>query len=334
VYFSEDTYIGWVQNSTLVEIATLDSKLGLVFYLFNNRPDPAQYVVRESQRCLVCHDSNGTMGGGVPLLLAHSSVYSLNYDNLLNVTGDYNTSDTTPVQDRWGGWYVSGEHGDQPHLGNLLLPDKADLVRLDAFRRGNLRTLADQDLFDTSPYLAATSDIVALMVMEHQLTVQNQLTYVKFKAPAVLERVGHGEARNAMTWDALPERARLALTHMLDNLVDDLLLVDAAQFEDEIHGSPEFVAWFQAQGPSDDQGRSLRDLDLKRNLFAWPLSYLVYSPAMANLPGYARDYVFRQITAKLSNPRLSSRQWTRQWSARQRQTALAILNSTLASQSP
>ena len=26
----------------------------------------------------------------------------------------------SPLTDRWGGWYVTGTHGDQAHRGNLI----------------------------------------------------------------------------------------------------------------------------------------------------------------------------------------------------------------------
>jgi hypothetical protein len=38
-----------------------------------------------------------------------------------------NTVDhTTPLDDRWGGWYVTGKHGDQNHLRNLVIRGRDD----------------------------------------------------------------------------------------------------------------------------------------------------------------------------------------------------------------
>ena len=324
VYFSDTTYVGWVQGTDIVEIATMDAKLGLVFYTFDNTREPLHYFNRETQRCLVCHDSNGTMGGGTPLLLAHSSVYSVDSDNLLNVTGEENTTDRTPVRDRWGGWYVTGQHGKQVHLGNLQLADKGELARLDSFRVGNVDTLEGGRWFDTAPYKEATSDIVALMVFEHQLTVQNQISYVKFKAPAVLERLGYPQITASARWDSLPERARQALARMLDKLVDGLLLRESAPLEDAIAGNAEFTHWFQAQGPRDSKGRSLHSLDLKHQLFTYPLSYLVYSRDMDTLPRYARDYVWQSLLSALKNQDRGRSAWS---VARQRE-ALEILTET------
>lgn len=297
LFFNDETYIGFVQKSTIVEIATMDAEKGLVFYVFNNSRQAREQFERASQGCLVCHDSQGAMGGGVPIHMALSSIYTESNRNIKSVSGPDMVTDRTPLADRWGGWYVSGWNGSQPHLGNIRLPDPGDLSQLDEAMKGNgnLVTLEGAGLLDVSPYPRPTSDMVALLVLEHQLTVQNELTYVLFKAPAVLSRLGLSEAGDVATWDALPERARDVLARMLDDLVDAMLFVDAAEYEDRIAGLREYEDWFQAQGPKDGQGRSLRDLDLGRGLLEHPLSYLIHSDTFDGLPSFARDYVFARL---------------------------------------
>jgi hypothetical protein len=214
IYFNDDTYIGFVQNSTIIEVTTMDSKLGAVFYVFTNKRNEPEPFEREHQRCLVCHDSSGTAVGGVPLLMAMSSIYSTSNQTLREVSGD-----KMPIAKRWGGWYVSGLHGKQTHLGNFRLPNAAALNDLDDYLLGNVTDLASAQLLNTVPYPANTSDIVALMLLEHQLTVQNQITYVKFKAPAVLNRLKLPEATSAESWQAVPPTAQKVLMRMLDELV-------------------------------------------------------------------------------------------------------------------
>lgn len=299
VYFNDRTWIGFVQDSTIIEITTMDDKLGAVFYVFNNTRDPGPGVERLNQRCLVCHDSNGTMGGGIPLLLARSGLYDFGGNQLQDLSGINNTTDQTPFAERWGGWFVTGQHGSQPHLGNVRLANAGELVQVEQHKLGNLDTLAGQNLFDTAPYTRDTSDLVALMVLEHQLTVLNQLMYVKFKAPAVLARAKMPDAIQAPTWDALPERAQRTLKRMLDKLVLLLLMQDAITLAEPISGNAGFQAWFEAQGPRDAQGRSLRELDLDTRLFRYPLSYIAQSRELAMLPAYARDYVWRELAAVL-----------------------------------
>ncbi|MGA0805346.1 MAG: hypothetical protein ACO3PV_02370, partial [Pseudohongiellaceae bacterium] len=171
IYFNDDTWIGYVQDSDIVEVTVLDAKLGPVFYVFHNRRNSTEPFERLNHKCLVCHDSNGTMGGGIPLLLARSALYDSGSNQLKDFSGIGNTTDQTPFAERWGGWFVTGQHGSQTHLGNLQLPDAAAVEQVEQHLRGNLDTLAGQGLFDTAAYARATSDIVALMVLEHQLTV-------------------------------------------------------------------------------------------------------------------------------------------------------------------
>ena len=35
--------------------------------------------------------------------------------------GSHTVDQTTPWERRFGGWYVTGKHGDKQHLGNLVI---------------------------------------------------------------------------------------------------------------------------------------------------------------------------------------------------------------------
>ena len=325
VFFNDDTYIGWVQHSTIVEVLTIDARLGSVFYIFHNAAKGMGFEA-SSQRCIVCHDSTGATGGGIPLVMARSSIYNMNDINLREVSGIGNVNDRTPISERWGGWYVSGLHGEQTHLGNIRLQSAEELPRLNAFLKGNMATLEGQHLFDTSPYPTPTSDIVALMTLEHQLAIQNQLTYIKFKAPAVLMRNKLDSSIEATKWAEIPQQGQRALTRMLDELVSWMLFKEAAVFDAPIEGSAGFRDSFLARGPRDGAGRSLRDFDLQTRLFRYPLSYLIYSEAFDALPAYASDYVYQKLAGVLegrdNDPRFAY------LTAAQRQDTLAILRDT------
>ena len=130
LFYNDDTYVGLVQNSHIVEVATIDEKLGIVFYTFDNTQGTTKYFQRANQTCLVCHDSHGTSGSGVPMLRALSVVYSAAGIPLETVSGNGNVGDQTPLRDRWGGWYVTGRHGVQPHLGNMTLDDRDERVKV------------------------------------------------------------------------------------------------------------------------------------------------------------------------------------------------------------
>lgn len=326
LFFNDNTYMGLVQNSDIVEAVTVDDKLGLVFYTFDNTKGSTKYFERTNQTCLVCHDSQGTSGYGVPMLMALSSVYSVEDVPLKSFSGTGIVGDRTPIEDRWGGWYVTGRHGVQPHLGNLMLDDPAELESLDDYRVWNLRTLKGAGYFDTSRYPRDTSDIVALMLLEHQITVENPIVYIKFKAPSVLRRGGMEDFLGAQSWDELPDAAAQSLRPMMDRLVERLVLLGAADTASRISGSQAFVDAFTARGPKDGKGRSLRDLDLETRLLRYPLSYLIYSDSFETMPAYAKDYVYRQLAVYLEGGDLFAGR--SQYSREDRRAALEILAAT------
>ena len=73
VYFNDDTYVGFVQNSPLIEITAIDADKGAVFYGFENRTEYPPGFTREGGRCLTCHDTYAMSGGGVPRVRVLSS---------------------------------------------------------------------------------------------------------------------------------------------------------------------------------------------------------------------------------------------------------------------
>src|SRR5262249_3244758 len=136
--------------------------------------------------------------------------------------------------------------------------------------------------------------IVALLVLEHQVYIKDLITRLSFKSRSVPLRQ-LGEIPVARTWAELPPAAQKLLRPMLEGLVRALLFVHEAPIDGPVIGASGFDAWFQKQGPHDRQGRSLRQLDLSTRLFRYPLSYVIYSDAFDDLPGFAQDYVYRRI---------------------------------------
>jgi hypothetical protein len=72
IYFDDDTYVAWVQQSGILEIVTMDADRGPVFYTPSAADSSAQ-PARETLRCLTCHDIFAEMGGGVPHFLFEST---------------------------------------------------------------------------------------------------------------------------------------------------------------------------------------------------------------------------------------------------------------------
>jgi hypothetical protein len=300
IYFNEDAYVAWTTGTKFLELMAMDAKLGPVFYLLQNGPDEGKHFDREINRCLTCHDTFSNMGGGVPQFRFMSTLVNRNGEAL---TDDLSieTTDQTPLQERWGGWYVTGHQGKFNHLGNIQMDSARDLPKIDHFKRGNLDNL--DGLFDTHPYLTNKSDIVALIVFEHQTNVEDLITRLNFKARTLVDRDAPGS--NPASWDSLDEHTQKIVKSLMEPLIRTLLFVDAAGAPDPIASGSGFDKWFQAQGARDAKGRSLRQLDLRTRLFKYPLSYMIYSRGFRGLPPYCKDYLYRRISNILRGRDLS-----------------------------
>jgi hypothetical protein len=290
IYFNDEVYVGWVQEGGPIELGAMDAELGPVFYTLENSATAPETFVREIVSCLPCHDSFSNSGGGVPRFLLISS-YVDRMGMQLTHEGRIVTTDQTPIRLRWGGWYVTGRLGEQKHLGNLLIRNVEQLTDLDALRPGDLDAL--DGLFDTTNYLRNTSDVVALMVLQHQTDVQSLISRVNFEAR---QAIANGE-----------EAPSEALTTYMEELLDGLFCIGAAELSEPIEGGSGFDEWFQAQGPHDSAGRSLRELDLETRLFRYPLSYVIYSEAFDALPEMARRYLVRRVDEILAGEDSSGR---------------------------
>ena len=312
LYFNDDTSIGWENGAPLIEVMTVDSDLGIVFYAFPNRAEGAQRFDREGGRCLNCHDRYGMMGGGTPIFVETSTLSDVN-GLILKPDDIVAVDDRTPIAQRWAGWYVTGRSGKQTHLGNIQAHNVGDLAKLDQVKRANLDTL--DSLFDTHPYITDKSDIVALLVLEHESTVYNLITRLRFKLSTIPEQ----EAERT------PQQTRM-IQGLSEKLVQSLVFIGAAPLGDAVNGSSGFDSWFQAQGPRDSNGHSLRELDLRNRVFKYPLSFLIYSAAFDGLPQPTRAYVYQRLNAVLSGQDVS-----RVYAglpAAEKKTALEILRAT------
>jgi hypothetical protein len=290
LYFSDDTYIGYCREGDVLEVAAVDQDLGAVFYTLDQTDDRSPRITRQADNCLICHASSSTKG--VPGLVVRS-VYSDPAGFPILSSGTYRTDQTSPLSQRWGGWYVTGTHGNQKHLGNLIVRDKREPEQVDNAAGQNITDLASH--FDTSHYLTPHSDIVALMVLEHQADAHNYITQANFATRQALhyEQTLNRELGKPADehWDSTKSRIKSAC----EPLVEYLLFHDETPLTHKIAGTSRFAEEFPLHGPRDKQGRSLRDLDLTRRMFRYPCSYLVYSPHFSALPKEAKDYVFRRM---------------------------------------
>jgi hypothetical protein len=295
IYFSDDVYVGFCQSGEVLEISAVDPKLGAVFYSLDQRQMDRPQIVRRTDNCLVCHSSSRVEG--VPGHVIRS-LYVDNSGQPLLSGGSRTVDHTTPIDQRWGGWYVTGTHGTQKHLGNLTVKGRDFVEPVDNSEGHNLVDLE----FRINPdrYLTAHSDIVALMVLEHQAFVHNRLTRANFDTRQAL-------AYEATINDAMDKPAGSELESTTrrikstgDRLVQALLFTDEAPLTAPIKGTSGYAEQFASSGPRDKQGRSLRDLDMTTRMFKYPCSYLIYSKSFDGLPSQSRDYVLQRLWDVLS----------------------------------
>ena len=295
VYFSDDVYIGWVQEGEVVEVASVDPEQGTIFYSLSQQKSPHPRFVRDRGQCLTCHASSRTLG--VPGLLIRS-VFPDRRGHPMLGTRTYSTDYRSPLSQRWGGWYVSGTHGKQRHMGNVISTNRRRPEQIDVEAGANITRLSK--LVNVSPYLSPHSDIVALMVLEDQSRVQDLIIRAGF------------EARIAVAYDEMMNKAfKRPASHRTDStdrriksvserLLEGLLFVDEYKLQAPIRGTSGFAKEFSARGLRDSQGRSLRMFDLSRRLMKYPCSYLIYSASFDNLPAVIKDRVYSRLLEVLT----------------------------------
>lgn len=299
VYFNDEAYVGFVQNMPLLELAAADDELGMVYYTIDNRQAPKKQFDREGGRCLTCHDTYSMMGGGVPRVVVLSALIDGPNNPPGRDTSD-DVNDQYPIDKRWGGWYVTGLTGTQRHLGALPTDNDPYLVGKTEAQRFNIKDV--DGLINSKPYITNKSDVVALMVLEHQTNIQNLFTRASFKVRTVMSRNGATTSPTGAaprTWEEMTDRGQVMMKAMIEPLVRAMLMVDAVPLASPMQGTAGYEQWFQAQGPKDSQGRSLRELDLKSRVFRYPMSFMVHSKGFDALPGYVKEYVYRRFAEVL-----------------------------------
>ncbi len=286
LYFNDDTYVGWVQGSDIIELGATDDKQGAVFYTLEPNSDDQPRVLRDQGQCLICHASSRTQG--VPGFLVRS-VYSTPAGRFVTGTPTYITDHTSPFEERWGGWYVTGKHGAMRHLGNVLCVDENRPGWIDPEEGDNLSVLPDR--VRPSSYLQPTSDLVALMVLEHQTQMHNWLTRASYEArTAAYQDRGINEALGRPL-DFESESTGRRIASIGEKLVRYMLMVDEFQLTSPVSGQSCFASEFSKRGPRDSKGRSMYELDLQKRLFKYPCSFLVYSEQFDQLPERMLTYI-------------------------------------------
>ncbi len=284
IYFNDDVYLGWSYGG-IFELTVNDPKLGLTFYEL----DPFKVRIKRSKDCLSCH--GGSRTSYWPGVLVRS-VFPHPDGHPMTQAGGFVIGHDSPMEKRWGGWYVTGKHGDVRHMGNEIAKLHGNDASIDTEAGANVTDLGKK--FDTSMHLRPDSDIVALMVLEHQCEMHNRLSRSMLR---VRKWADYQKNIYKALGEPEPDEPSGTLLTVLNGARDDL--VEYLLFKDEIslpdggiEGTGDFEKAFGKNRKADAEGRSLRDFDLKTRLFKYRCSYMIYSEAFENLPPVLKRAVY------------------------------------------
>jgi hypothetical protein len=237
LYFNDEVYVGWVPGGA-IELAAMDPAVGPVFFLLERpappvvhaagQTAPGKAVVIRDQECLSCHA--GPMTGNVPGYMIRS-VYPDAQGNPILTAGTKLTGHHSPIEQRWGGWYVTGSHDPMRHLGNALARETPQGADLDMEAGANATSLAKY--FDVTRYPLDQSDIVALMVLEHQVNLQTMMTQAHYAVKSALYREDAMRREMPDAGPNLGDSTRRIITHEAVRLIKNMLFADEAPLASE-----------------------------------------------------------------------------------------------------
>ena len=296
LYFNESVYLGWMPNGR-IEIASFDPELGPIFYFQRELDDASSPLLARSRSCLGCHAGDAT--NFLPGSLGRS-VYPDKSGRSLRSIDDYRRSGHhIPLHDRYGGWFVSGNHGAMRHMGNAIASREGGKITIDREQFANLEKL--DRFFSTEAYPAPGSDIAALLVFDHQVTMHHRLVEAAYRARQSL----FDSKLDPKETDASKLSKGRSIDEFLegrDKVVDYLLFRDETPIP-KVSCDPAFQRAFSANRIADSRKRSLKDLRLDGRIFENRCSYMIYSPTFDQFPPMLKGAIYARIHEILTSPK-------------------------------
>lgn len=275
IYFRDDAAVGAVHDGKLLEFLVNDRSGQLAFYTMDVAKADKPRFVREDATCAACHGFANRYALG--WIVANITATSDGTPQFADPGKPFDfTEQDKPFENRWGGWYVTGTSGAMHHRGNVTAEDPLRPFDLPEDKGLNITDLSGK--FDPAQTLKPTSDIVALMTLEHQTGFSNRIAVLNVRYPT----------ESAATTDKL-----------IDELVSYMTFADEVPLPAPVKGNSAFTEVFAKKGPRDPKGRSLRDFDLQTRLFRHPLSYMVYSTAFDSLNPAAKARLWQKLHGAL-----------------------------------
>jgi hypothetical protein len=305
IYFSEDIYVGYIPGGRL-EIVGVDPELGAIFYIFDIPRNGDAIRYERSERCMNCHAGEDT--GYIPGLVAKSVIPGPGGGSL-DAFRIAQSGHGIPLTDRFGGWHVTGKFNLTNHWGNLT----------GRFVEGHLRTFPNLpgNRFDFGKYAAHTSDILAHLLLEHQVGFVNRSVEAGYRTRTALF-LSNGELTPAQSKE-LDGQARILTRYLL--FADEAPLPLGGIKPDEAYQED-----FLANRRRHAEGASLKDLDLETRLFKHRCSYMIYSPAFQGLPSVLKARIYSLMRKALTADADSEFAYL---PASEKRTIRSILKSTL-----
>lgn len=282
LYFSENAYVGYVPGGA-IEAVVQDPVLGPVFYFVGTDREGGLEIERDTNNCMSCHATSRTEN--VPGLLIRSVFPDESGHPLLHL-GTTDVADETPLAKRWGGWYVTGQSA-LPHLGNRTFTE-------DGEPDSHYPDPGSQ--LDVTKYLRPTSDIVALLVLEHQCrmhTLLNAATMNYRRSRFFSETIDP---------DADPDdgSAGVVAESWAEKITDCIFFKNEADLGEGVEGDAAFQNALLARYPKTKDGDSLADFRLYGRMFKRRCSFMVYSDAFRGLPPTVKALVFAKMRKALA----------------------------------
>lgn len=283
IYFNDKVFVGWAQGAPLLDLAAIDPKKGTVFYTIDQR-DPEKPKIKRRNDCMSCHIGPRLLD--VPALFVRS-VYTDEAGNATGMVDGFISGHLNKLRDRWGGWYVTGTHGKDVHMGNTFVKE-AEHPTVDLKPTSDLVSLEDK--LDTSKYLSPHSDTVALLVLDHAVRMQAFFTRARYDA-----LLTEDELRRAPNDEHIANWSKQRIADSAEALLAYMLFRDEGALQGPVKGTSGFEQEFVKQGPRDKKGRSLREFDLVKRVFKYPCSYLIHTESFDAIPALMKDRIWLRL---------------------------------------
>jgi hypothetical protein len=280
IYFNEDIYLGWVPGGQ-IEVASLDPALGGIYYIADIPRDGRAPLFDRANRCMNCHAEKATRE--VPGLVIKSVLPGTRGGSIDSFRRD-ETGHSIPLEDRFGGWHLTGKHHIKKHWGNAI----------GDYANGTEKTIPVEpgQYFDLARYPVPTSDILAHLLHEHQVGFVNRVVEGTYKARAWLAE--DGATLTAEHAKALDEQAGLITRYVL--FADEAKLPPPGVTPDPVYASA-----FLENRRKNEAGLSLKDLDLRDHIFRHRCSYMVYSSVFTGMPETLKSRVLAHMKRALGS---------------------------------